>query len=99
LEHLLRQAKKRTLARSPQTVGARLAGYEAHHARVGNTRETFNAATDPDGSFLLVWFEGDLEKAFVDLATDDSDFMTWFSRSGSRRDRRRPRRAARRTGA
>jgi hypothetical protein len=30
------------------------------------------------GSFLLVWFEGDVEKAFADLATNDSDFMTWF---------------------
>jgi len=30
------------------------------------------------GSFMLVWFEGDVEKAFGDLATDDSEFMTWF---------------------
>jgi hypothetical protein len=30
------------------------------------------------GSFLLVWFEGDVQKAFADLATDDSEFMTWF---------------------
>jgi hypothetical protein len=61
-----------------ETVGARLAGYEAHHARVGNTRETFTLQETPMGSFLLVWFEGDVQKAFVDLATDDSDFMTWF---------------------
>jgi hypothetical protein len=25
-----------------------------------------------------VWFEGDVEKAFADLATDDSEYMTWF---------------------
>jgi hypothetical protein len=61
-----------------ETVGARLAGYEAHHARVGNTRETFTLQETPMGSFLLVWFEGDVQKAFVDLATDDSDFMIWF---------------------
>ena len=30
------------------------------------------------GSFMLVWFEGDVEKAFTDLATDDSEYMTWF---------------------
>ena len=30
------------------------------------------------GSFMLVWFEGDVEKAFGDLATDSSDFATWF---------------------
>jgi len=30
------------------------------------------------GSFMLVWFEGDIEKAFDDLASDDSDFATWF---------------------
>ena len=61
-----------------ETVGARLAGYEAHHARVGNTRETFTLQETPLGSFLLVWFEGDVQKAFVDLATDDSEFMQWF---------------------
>jgi hypothetical protein len=30
------------------------------------------------GSFVVVWFEGDVEKAFADLATNDSDFITWF---------------------
>ena len=30
------------------------------------------------GSFILVWFEGDVEKAFTDLATNDNEFMTWF---------------------
>jgi hypothetical protein len=24
------------------------------------------------------WFEGDVEKAFTNLATDDSEFATWF---------------------
>ena len=27
---------------------------------------------------MLVWFEGDVEKAFADLATDDSEYMMWF---------------------
>ncbi|HJQ50150.1 MAG TPA: hypothetical protein VJ838_06545 [Gaiellaceae bacterium] len=61
-----------------ELVGARLAGYEAHHARVGNTRETFTLQETPMGSFLLVWFEGDVQKAFVDHATDDSEFERWF---------------------
>ena len=74
------QAGKEEDARAfaAETVGARLAGYEAHHGRVGNSRETFTLQETPMGSFLLVWFEGDVQKAFVDLATDDSDFMTWF---------------------
>jgi hypothetical protein len=29
------------------------------------------------GSFILVWFEGDVEKAFADLA-GDSEFARWF---------------------
>jgi hypothetical protein len=32
----------------------------------------------PMGSFMLVWFEGDVEKAFSDLAADNSEFGTWF---------------------
>ena len=30
------------------------------------------------GSLMLVWFEGDVEKAFADLANDDSEYTTWF---------------------
>jgi hypothetical protein len=30
------------------------------------------------GSLMVVWFEGDVEKAFADLATDDSEYTTWF---------------------
>ena len=30
------------------------------------------------GSFMLVWFEGDVEKAFTDLATNDSEHSKWF---------------------
>jgi hypothetical protein len=74
------QAGKEEDARAfaAEIVGARLAGYEAHHARVGNTREMFTLQETPMGSFLLVWFEGDVQKAFVDHATDDSEFETWF---------------------
>ncbi len=30
------------------------------------------------GSLMLASFEGDVEKAFTDLATDSSEYMTWF---------------------
>ena len=74
------QAGKEADARAfaAELVGPRLAGYEAHHARVGNVRETFTLQETPMGSFLLVWFEGDVQKAFVDHATDESEFETWF---------------------
>jgi hypothetical protein len=32
----------------------------------------------PMGSFMVVWFEGDVEQAFTSLAADDSEFSTWF---------------------
>ena len=61
-----------------EAIGARRAGYEAHHARADTTRETWALQETPMGSFILVWFEGDVEKAFTDLATNDSDFIAWF---------------------
>jgi hypothetical protein len=61
-----------------EAMGARRAGFDEHHARAGNTRETWALAETPMGSFILVWFEGDVEKAFGDLATNDSEFVTWF---------------------
>jgi hypothetical protein len=61
-----------------ETFGARRPGYEAHLARAGITRETWAVQETPMGSLMLVWFEGDVEKAFADLATDDSEYMTWF---------------------
>ena len=61
-----------------EALGARRAGFEAHHGAAGNTRETWALQETPMGSFMLVWFEGDVEKAFADLATDDSEFVTWF---------------------
>jgi len=61
-----------------ETMGARRAEFGAHHSRAGTTRETWALQETPMGSFMLVWFEGDVEKAFADLATNDSDFITWF---------------------
>ena len=61
-----------------ETFGARRPDYEAHLARGGVTRETWALQATPMGSLILVWFEGDVEKAFTDLATNDSEYMTWF---------------------
>jgi hypothetical protein len=74
------QAGKEETARAfaAETVAARRSGFEAHHARVGTTRETWALQETPMGSFMLVWFEGDVEKTFADLATNDSEFVTWF---------------------
>ncbi|MGZ4688877.1 MAG: hypothetical protein ACXVJW_03495 [Acidimicrobiia bacterium] len=74
------QAGKEDDARAfaAETVGARRTGYEAQLARAGITRETWALQETPMGSLMLVWFEGDVEKAFADLATDDSEYGTWF---------------------
>jgi hypothetical protein len=61
-----------------ETVGGRKADFEAMQARSNVTRETWAMQETPMGSFMLVWFEGDVEKAFGDLASDNSDFATWL---------------------
>ncbi|MEO5841823.1 MAG: hypothetical protein ABIQ73_14715 [Acidimicrobiales bacterium] len=61
-----------------EAVGARRSEYEAQLKRGGITRETWALQETPMGSFMLVWFEGDVEKTFTDLATDDSDHGKWF---------------------
>ena len=65
------QAGKEEDARAfaAETFGARRPDFEAHLARVGVTRETWALQETPMGSLMLVWFEGGVEKAFVDLAT------------------------------
>ena len=74
------QAGKEADARAfaAEAMGARRAGFDAHFARVNMIRETWALQDTPMGSFLLVWFEGDIEKAFADHATNDSEFETWF---------------------
>jgi hypothetical protein len=61
-----------------ETFGARRAGFEAQLASGDITRETWSLQETPMGSLMVVWFEGDVEKAFTHLATDDSEFTTWF---------------------
>ena len=61
-----------------ETSGARRSDFAAHLERSGVTRETWSLQRTPMGSLMVVWFEGDVEKAFHDLATDDSEYTTWF---------------------
>ena len=61
-----------------ETIGARKADFEKLQARSNITRETWAMQETPMGSFMLVWFEGDIEKAFADLASDSSEFAGWF---------------------
>jgi hypothetical protein len=61
------------------TTGEQLKGFEALQAGSGVTRETWSLQETPMGSFMLVWFEApDIEKTFMDLAADQSEFATWF---------------------
>ena len=61
-----------------ETAGPRRADLAEHLTQVGVTRETWTLQETPMGSLMLVWFEGDVEKAFADLATNDSEYHTWF---------------------
>jgi hypothetical protein len=61
-----------------EVAGPRRADFRAHHERANNTRETWAMQETPMGNFLLIWFEGDLEKAFGDLATHQSEYSAWF---------------------
>jgi hypothetical protein len=74
------QAGKDDAARAfaAETFGARRSDFEAHLARDGVTRETWTLQETPMGSLIVVWFEGDVEKVFTNLATDDSEFTKWF---------------------
>lgn len=74
------QAGKEEAARAfaAETSGARRADFVAHLTQVGITRETWTLQETPMGSLMLVWFEGDVDKAFATLATDDSEYHTWF---------------------
>jgi hypothetical protein len=74
------QAGKEDAARkfAADTIGARRAEFEERQAAASITRETWAMQETPMGSFMLVWFEGDIEKALGDLAADTSDYATWF---------------------
>jgi len=57
--------------------GLRKDGFDALQRRGEITRETWTLQTTPGGSFMLVWFEGNVEKAFEDVATGQDEFTVW----------------------
>jgi hypothetical protein len=61
-----------------EVFGSRLEQFNMLQAKSGITRETWTLPPTPMGSFVLVWFEGDVEKAFADLGADTDEFSTWF---------------------
>ena len=61
-----------------EIAGSRKAEFNDMQKRSGTTRETWSLQETPVGAFMLVWFEGNVEKAFADLATAADDFTVWF---------------------
>jgi hypothetical protein len=57
--------------------GARKEGFDALQRRSQIARETLTLQTTPMGSFLLVWFDGDVEKAFAEVAAGQDEFTVW----------------------
>lgn len=58
--------------------GARHDQFTAQQRRADVTRETWSLQQTPMGSVMLIWFDGDIDKAFTNLANDDDEFATWF---------------------
>jgi hypothetical protein len=61
-----------------EAAGPRADQFAAQQAQADLTRETWSFQQTPMGSFVLVWFEGNVEKAFADIATDTGEFATWM---------------------
>jgi hypothetical protein len=75
---ILKGKENEARAFAAETIGARKADFETLQARSNITRETWAMQETPMGSFMLVWFDGDVENAFGDLASHNSEFATWF---------------------
>jgi hypothetical protein len=54
--------------------------FAAFVGAAGIVRETWTMIETPMGTFLLFWFDGDVDAAMVDLATNASEFAQWFRR-------------------
>jgi hypothetical protein len=57
--------------------GPRKDGFDAMQRRSEIARETLTLQTTPMGSFMLVWFDGDVEKAFGEVAAGQDEFTVW----------------------
>ena len=63
---------------SKEVSGPRAEAFKECQARCGVTEETWALQETPAGTFWLVFFKGDVEKTFTNLATSDEDFEKWF---------------------
>jgi len=61
-----------------QTVGPLLKEFTDQQANADITRETWTIQQTPAGTFILVWFEGNVEEAFANIGSDQGEFATWF---------------------
>ena len=60
-----------------EAAGPRKGEFDAMQRRSEITRETVTIQSTPIGSFMLVWFEGNVEKAFAVVATGEDAFTAW----------------------
>jgi len=60
-----------------EATGPRRAGFDALQRSSEIERETLTLQETPAGSFLLLWFEGDVERAFGAVITGQDEFTTW----------------------
>ena len=70
------EAAAREFARA--VMGEREPEFAAFVGAAPIVRETWTMLDTPMGSFLLFWFDGDVEAAMVDLATNTGEFAQWF---------------------
>ena len=61
-----------------EAAGPRRAEFDAFQRRAELTRETLTLQRMPAGAVLLVWFEGNVERAFEVIATGQDAFTAWY---------------------
>jgi hypothetical protein len=61
-----------------EAAGPRQAEFDAFQRRAELTRETLTLQRTPAGAVLLIWFEGNVERAFEVIATGQDAFTEWY---------------------
>lgn len=60
-------------------VGRRMSELDESEKRLGVTKEFWSLASSPQGSMVLVYFEGqDIQKVFADFANSKDPFDVWY---------------------
>lgn len=60
-----------------EIAGPRKQAFDAMQRRSEITRETVTVQATPGGAFLLIWFEGNVEKGFEVVMTEQDPFTAW----------------------